>query len=119
MSPKLTELSNKSRGIGDFNANGFSEVLWRNDIIRAWGWFDVHNHPAWYDLVGGSLTAYNVLDVGDFNVDFYWIAGSPLGSAAMTSFIESVGKAGREIVNFGREADNVPSCSTRFVEGGD
>jgi hypothetical protein len=54
----------------DFNADGFSDALWRNDTSGAWAWSDVHNGLAWHDL-GGSSTAYNLVGSGDLNGDGY------------------------------------------------
>jgi len=46
--------------VGDFNSDGSSDALWRNNSSVAWGWSDIHNSNAWHDL-GGSSIAYKVV----------------------------------------------------------
>ena len=52
----------------DFNGDGFSDVLWRNNSSGDTGYSDVHGSNAWHGL-GVSSTAYNVVGTGDFNGD--------------------------------------------------
>jgi hypothetical protein len=53
----------------DFNSDGTSDVLWRNDATGHVGiWTITNNTAAWHDL-GGSGTDHKVVGVGDFNGD--------------------------------------------------
>jgi glucose/arabinose dehydrogenase len=51
----------------DFNGDGFSDILWRNNSTGDTGYSDIHN-GVFHDL-GGSPTTYNVAGAGDFNGD--------------------------------------------------
>jgi hypothetical protein len=54
--------------VRDFNGDGYSDVLWRNNSTGDTGYTDLHAGNAWHGL-GASSTAYNVVGVGDFNGD--------------------------------------------------
>src|SRR5436190_1209699 len=55
--------------IADFNGDGTSDVLWRNDTSGHVGIWEMHNNiPTWHDL-GGSGADHKVVGVGDFNGD--------------------------------------------------
>jgi peptidase M10/serralysin-like protein len=55
---------------GDFNRDGWSDVLWRNATTGAWGYMDSHAGNAWHD--GPTFpTSYNIAGTGDFNHDGY------------------------------------------------
>jgi hypothetical protein len=45
--------------VGDFNGDGYSDVLWRNSSTGDLGYSDLHN-DAWHTL-GGSSPAYAVV----------------------------------------------------------
>jgi pimeloyl-ACP methyl ester carboxylesterase len=53
----------------DFNGDGYSDALWRNNSTGDYGYSDIHGN-AWRG-VGGSSTSYNISGVGDFNRDGY------------------------------------------------
>jgi hypothetical protein len=57
-------------GIGDFNHDGTSDVLFRNATTGDVGFDQLTNGvlSGWHSF-GGSSTAYNVVGVGDFNHD--------------------------------------------------
>ena len=55
-------------GVGDFNGDGFSDALWRNNSSGDTGYTDFHAGNAWNGL-GASSTAYNVVAVGDYSGD--------------------------------------------------
>ena len=52
----------------DFNGDGYSDALWRNNASGDTGYTDVHAGNAWHGL-GASSTAYSVVGAGDFNAD--------------------------------------------------
>jgi hypothetical protein len=52
----------------DFNGDGFSDILWRNNSSGDTGYTDFHAGNAWHGL-GASSTAYGVVGAGDFNGD--------------------------------------------------
>jgi hypothetical protein len=52
----------------DFNGDGFSDVLWRNNSSGDTGYTDFHAGNAWHGL-GASSTAYSIVGTGDFNGD--------------------------------------------------
>jgi hypothetical protein len=52
----------------DFNGDGFSDVLWRDNSSGDTGYTDFHAGNAWHGL-GASSTAYSVVGTGDFNGD--------------------------------------------------
>jgi uncharacterized delta-60 repeat protein len=54
--------------INDFNGDGFSDVLWRDNSSGDTGYTDFHAGNAWHGL-GASSTAYSVVGTGDFNAD--------------------------------------------------
>jgi subtilisin family serine protease len=60
----------------DFNADGISDVLWRNDPTGHVGTWEMHNNiQIWHDL-GGSGVDHKVAGIGDFNgdgsADLFW-----------------------------------------------
>jgi hypothetical protein len=60
----------------DFNADGISDVFWRNDATGHTGiWQMQNNVPTWHDL-GGSGVDHKVAGFGDFNgdgtADVFW-----------------------------------------------
>jgi hypothetical protein len=56
-------------GVGDFNGDGTSDVLWRNDSTGHVGIWEMHNNAqTWHDL-GGSGVDFKVAAIGDFNGD--------------------------------------------------
>jgi hypothetical protein len=62
-------------GIGDFNFDGTSDILYRDNATGDTGYYQMYNavdsafeHPGWNDI-GASSTAYDVVGVGDFNGD--------------------------------------------------
>jgi acetoin utilization deacetylase AcuC-like enzyme len=56
-------------GVGDFNADGTSDLLWRNDDTGHVGIWEMHNNEqSWHDL-GGSGIDHKVVGVGDYNGD--------------------------------------------------
>jgi hypothetical protein len=58
-----------NRAAGDFNADGTSDVFWRNDSSGHVGTWEMHNNvQTWHDL-GGSGVDHKVAGVGDFNSD--------------------------------------------------
>jgi uncharacterized delta-60 repeat protein len=54
--------------VNDFNGDGLSDVLWRNNSSGDTGYTDFHAGNAWHGL-GASSTAYSVVGTGDFNGD--------------------------------------------------
>jgi uncharacterized protein YkwD len=52
----------------DFNGDGFSDVLWRNNSTGDAGYSDVTHGNGWHGL-GVSSPAYSVAGTGDFNGD--------------------------------------------------
>jgi hypothetical protein len=53
----------------DFNADGTSDVFWRNDSTGHVGTWEMHNNvQTWHDL-GGSGVDHKVAGIGDFNGD--------------------------------------------------
>jgi FG-GAP-like repeat len=57
-------------GIGDFNADGTSDILFRNNTTGDTGFYTktIANPWTWHDI-GASATTYSVVGVGDFNGD--------------------------------------------------
>jgi glucose/arabinose dehydrogenase len=51
----------------DFNGDGFSDILFRNNSTGDTGYTDLHNNV--FQSLGGSPTAYSVAGAGDFNGD--------------------------------------------------
>src|SRR5438552_2273610 len=51
----------------DFNHDGFSDVLWRNNSTGAWGYSDIHGNTG--NGLGDTSTSFKVAGVGDFNHD--------------------------------------------------
>ena len=58
----------KHAPVNDFNGDGLSDVLWRDNSSGDTGYTDFHAGDAWHGL-GASSTAYNVVGTGDFNGD--------------------------------------------------
>jgi hypothetical protein len=43
-------------GIGGFNRDGTSDILWRNNSSGHVGWWEMHNGtPTWHDLGGSGI----------------------------------------------------------------
>ena len=61
------EIDARKTAADDFNGDGFSDVLWRDNSTGGIGYSDVHNF-AWHDL-GGSTVALSLAGTGDFNGD--------------------------------------------------
>jgi hypothetical protein len=57
-------------GVGDFNHDGTSDILFRNNANGDTGFYAIVNgaNAGWND-VGASFTAYSVVAVGDYNGD--------------------------------------------------
>jgi hypothetical protein len=62
-------------GIGDFNFDGTSDILYRDNATGDTGFYQMLNsadsafeNPGWEDI-GGTSTAYSVVGIGDFNDD--------------------------------------------------
>jgi hypothetical protein len=53
--------------IGDFNADGFGDILFRNNSTGDTGYTDLHNNV--FHGLGGSPVAYSVVGSGDYNGD--------------------------------------------------
>jgi hypothetical protein len=51
----------------DFNADGFGDVLFRNNATGDTGYTDIHNNV--FHSLGGSPTAYSVVGSADYNGD--------------------------------------------------
>ena len=63
----ISGLDYKAVGIGDFNGDGTSDILWRDDVIwqsRVVG--DCNGSPAWHYL-GVSAVEQRVVGIGDFD----------------------------------------------------
>ena len=56
-------------GVGDFNGDNLSDILWRNNSTGDTGFSDLHNNG--FRSLGGSSAAYSVVGVGDFNGDSF------------------------------------------------
>jgi hypothetical protein len=54
-------------GVGDFNGDDLSDILYRNNTTGDTGFYAIVNgvNTGWHD-VGASSTAYSVVGVGDF-----------------------------------------------------
>jgi hypothetical protein len=55
----------------DFNGDGTSDILWRNNAIGDTGFYQMNvsgTLQGWHDI-GSSSTAYTVVGIGDFNDD--------------------------------------------------
>jgi cysteine-rich secretory family protein len=63
-------LAGTSKIAADFEGNGISDVLFRNDVSGDTGFYAISNgvNTGWHD-VGASSTAYRAVGVGDFNGD--------------------------------------------------
>jgi hypothetical protein len=58
-----------NRAPSDFNADGTSDVFWRNNSTGHVGTWEMHNNvQTWHDL-GGSGVDHKVAGIGDFNGD--------------------------------------------------
>jgi uncharacterized delta-60 repeat protein len=62
------EVTAKHAGF-DFNGDGFSDILWRNNSTGDTGYSDIHNNA--FQSLGGSPTANSVVGTGDFNGDHF------------------------------------------------
>jgi hypothetical protein len=65
----------------DFNHDGFSDVLWRNNSTGAWGYSDIHGNT-WNGL-GDTSTSFKVAGVGDFNHDGFLMCFGEMGQQAI------------------------------------
>jgi hypothetical protein len=61
------DFSGLAAPIGDFNADGFGDILFRNNSTGDTGYTDVHNNV--FHSLGGSPAAYSVVGSGDYNAD--------------------------------------------------
>src|SRR5260370_25032932 len=52
---------------GDFNGDGFSDILFRNNSTGDTGYNDFHNNV--FHFLGGSPAAYSVVGSADYNGD--------------------------------------------------
>jgi hypothetical protein len=50
----------------NFNGNGVSDILFRNDSSGDVGWYNMQGSLVAWNDIGGSSTAYNVVGTGDF-----------------------------------------------------
>ena len=57
-------------GTGDFNGDGTSDILFRNDATGDVGFYQMNNgaNAGWHEI-GFSSTAYSIVGTGDFNGD--------------------------------------------------
>ena len=62
-------ITNPARTPSDFNADGTSDVLWRNESSGHVYWWEVHNGSAAAHDLGGSGVDHKVVGIGDFNGD--------------------------------------------------
>ena len=56
-------------GIGDFDGNGTSDVLWRNASTGHVGWWEVNSGTVTQHSMATSGVDYKVAGIGDFNGD--------------------------------------------------
>jgi hypothetical protein len=80
----------------DFNGDGFSDVLWRNNSSGDTGYSDVHDDHSWHGL-GASSTAYSVVATGDFNGDGFIDALWRDNSSGHTGYTDFHGNAWHDL----------------------
>ena len=76
----------------DFNHDGFSDVLWRNNSTGAWGYSDIHGNTG--NGLGDTSTSFKVAGVGDFNNDGFSMCFGEMGQQAIGAIPISTGMHG-------------------------
>ena len=56
-------------GVGDFNGDGTSDILWENQTTGQVGEWVIHNGQPTWTSIGWANTSWKVAGVGDFNGD--------------------------------------------------